>query len=711
MRLLPRFAYAVFALICALSLWSGPSQAASGAWAKTEHTAMRLISQSDAVGGGPQVKLGLHFQLNDHWKIYWRTPGDAGFPPSLSWSGSENVKAVDIAWPLPERFSILGIETLGYTEETVLPLTVALETPGQPMTFTAEVSYLACAELCIPYDATLSIALPAGPGAPSDEAHLINRYQSLVPGAGDTVGLALDAVQFKADEADPDRGMLYVSATARQGFSAPDVFIEGPAPLAFAKPAVAIGEDGKMALLSVPVEGLSALKAPLTAVALTLTLADAPVGAEFTATPAPATGDMLALTDAQPKTAPAGPSLLAMLGLAVLGGLILNLMPCVLPVLSIKLLGVVSHGGAKPRTVRLSFLASAAGIIASFLVLAAALVVLKELGMAIGWGIQFQHPWFLVSMALVVTLFACNMWGFFEVALPDAVSEIGAGTAHVHGLGSHFMSGALATLLATPCSAPFLGTAVGFALARGVFEIVAIFIALGLGLAVPYLLVALYPKLATKMPRPGRWMVTLRRVLGFALAGTGAWLVVVLAAQVDHMAAAAIGGLLIAIAVILYVHKRMHHKYGRMDWGAVAVLAALAFAAPSAVGNGPAPTAGDVKLEGLWRPFDLHAIRDHVRAGQVVFVDVTAEWCITCKVNKAVVVSADAVLTRLKSPGVIAMQADWTRPDAAVTAYLASFGRYGIPFNAVYGPGAPDGIALPELLSESEVLGALDAAR
>ena len=699
------------ALILGLNLLASPTHAASSAWVETDHTKLRLISQTDATGNGDVVTLGLHFQMNDHWKIYWRSPGDAGFPPSVETDGSLNVQDAALKWPLPERFSILGFETLGYTDEVVLPLTVALSQPGEAVALKAQISYLACADICIPYDSELSISLPAGPGTPSAEAHLINRFQSLVPGPGEALGLKVELAQYKLDPAsDGDKGTLYLNTSSRAPFQAPDVYIEGPDGMAFAKPKVAIAADGKTAMMEVGFDGLKVAKAPLEQVDLTITLADTPRGGEFVARATPATADTLALADAQPQSMPAGPSLWVMLALAVLGGVILNLMPCVLPVLSIKLLGVVGHGGGDTRTVRLSFLASSAGIISSFLVLAAALIVLKSAGLAIGWGIQFQHPWFLVAMAMIVTLFACNLWGFFEVHLPDAVNELGADTTHVHSLGGHFMTGALATLLATPCSAPFLGTAVGFALARGTLEILAIFAALGVGLALPYLLVALYPKLATKMPKPGRWMVILRRVLGFALAATGIWLVSILAIQVSQMAAVLIGAIMVAVAVMLYVHKRMHRRYGRMDWIAVAVLAVLAFAVPDTIANGPDTDPDIAKLDGLWQPFDTAAIKSMVEDGQVVFVDVTAEWCITCQVNKAVVMSEGEVYQRLNSSGTVAMQADWTRPDPAITQYLASFGRYGIPFNAVYGPGAPEGIALPELLTQSLVLEALDKA-
>ncbi|HLO77012.1 MAG TPA: thioredoxin family protein, partial [Magnetospirillum sp.] len=315
--------------------------------------------------------------------------------------------------------------------------------------------------------------------------------------------------------------------------------------------------------------------------------------------------------------------------------------------------------GAARGHVRAAFLASAAGIVASFLALAGAAVAVKAAGQAVGWGIQFQQPGFLAVMIALLLAFAANLWGAFEIRLPSALMNVGpSGVAH-HTLLGHFLSGAFATLLATPCSAPFLGTAVGFALARGAGEIAAIFAALGLGMSVPYLAVALWPDLARRLPKPGAWMVTVKKVMGVALAATALWLGSVLAAQTG-----------------------------------------LTTAAPPAAG----------KTDIAWKSFDLTAVRQAVAEGKVVFVDVTADWCITCKVNKAAVVDRGAVAARLTGGGVVPMRADWTRPDDGIARYLASFDRFGIPFNAVYGPGAPDGIALSELLTEAEVLAALDKA-
>jgi suppressor for copper-sensitivity B len=378
----------------------------------------------------------------------------------------------------------------------------------------------------------------------------------------------------------------------------------------------------------------------------------------------------------------------------------------VLPVLSIKLLGVVSHGGGDVRKVRLSFLASAAGILCSFLILAGALATLKAMGAMVGWGMQFQQPWFLIAMTLVVSVFAGNLFGLFEIRLPRLIADAGERAGHVSGLGGHFLTGALATLLATPCSAPFLGTAVGFALAQGTLEILAVLLAVGIGLAAPYLAVAVFPRLATRLPRPGPWMTVLRRILGLALAVTAAWLVSVLMAQIGGAGALAIGALAAATVGATTLSARASSgATARVAAAAALVLVLASFVIPQRPGLD-----GNGNARGLWRAFDERSIPDLVAAGHVVLVNVTADWCITCKVNETLVLARDDVREKLASDGVVAMQGDWTRPDPAISNYLARFGRYGIPFDAVYGPGLPHGEALPELLTAEIVIAALERA-
>ena len=675
-------------------------------WSDTVYARVRLVSAVTATGETDTVPLGLHFKMDKGWKIYWRAPGDAGFPPKLKWDGSDNVKDARIAWPTPERFDLLGIETVGYKDEVVLPVALAPATPGAGLSLAATVDFLTCDQICVPHTVKLALALPAGKAGTSAEAHLINRFAARVPGEGALQGLAVERAEVRAGTGKPQATIL-ISATSREPFARPDAFLDvsagGPETANFGKPAATFADGRKSVTLAVPVDGADA--AQLVGKPISITLADGARAAERTLVVSPAG----ARTDNLPSSGtPAGVTArLAALGLALLGGLILNLMPCVLPVLSLKLLGLVGHGGGAARGVRLSFVASAGGILFAFLLLALALIALKSAGAAIGWGIQFQQPWFLAAMILVTTLFAANLWGLFEVHLPEAVADLGAPQAHVHGLGGHFLTGVFATLLATPCTAPFLGTAIGFALARGAFDILAVFLALGLGLALPYLAVAAYPRLATRLPRPGPWMIRMKQILGLALIGTAIWLASVLMAQVGVSAAlaASVGGAALLLLLALRAGRRLP---GRAALAAVAVVAAVSVAAPAWLARAPSATVPEVG--GLWRAFDETRIAGYVAEGKTVFVDVTADWCITCKANKAVVLNQGEVAKRLARDPVVALQADWTRPDERIGAYLARHGRYGIPFNIVYGPGAPEGIPLPELLSSAAVLAALDRA-
>jgi suppressor for copper-sensitivity B len=315
--------------------------------------------------------------------------------------------------------------------------------------------------------------------------------------------------------------------------------------------------------------------------------------------------------------------------------------------------------------------------------------------------VQFQQPLFLIFMMALVTLFAANLWGLFEFPLPSAIAQWGGG--QTRGVVGNFAAGAFATLLATPCSAPFVGTALGFAFAENAAVILAIFLALGIGLAAPYLAIAALPRLVAWLPRPGRWTIVLRRVLGLALAATALWLAWVLQAERGTVAALAALGLMICVPLAFYLLRRL-----RMARGAVvAALVALAFLIPDSV---PAPPPAAASL-GLWQPFDPGAIARLVDDGRTVFVDVTADWCLTCKLNERLAIDTPAVRRRLQAAGVVAMRADWTRPNGAIERYLQGFGRYGIPFNAVYGPAVPQGRALPELLTPGEVATALDASR
>jgi suppressor for copper-sensitivity B len=639
--------------------WACIAYAESGAGnvVATEQSAARLVSAVTGAGDLQTLPVGLDVTLKSGWKTYWRSPGDAGFAPELKFDGSENVASAKLLYPTPHRFELFGLQTYGYKDEVVYPLTVTPERPGEAVKLRAHLRYLVCEQVCIPYDADLALDIPAGPATPSDQAALVNRFKSMVPGDGAGSGLRLTDVRVEAGSK-----LVAEAASDGQSFAAPDLIVEGPNALLFGKPEVALSEGGHRATLTLPI-ARSTDSSEAAAGDLTLTLTDGDRGLEAPVKLAGLAPAAL-LSPGTPEPAPPAPlSLLSILGIALLGGLILNVMPCVLPVLVLKLTSVLQHGGGEGAQVRTSFLATAAGIVAAFLALAAALAGLKLAGHEIGWGIQFQQPVFLAILAAICLVFAANLWGLFEVPLPALAGDLALAAdrrAGSHKVLGAFMTGVFATVLATPCSAPFVGTAIGFALSRGSAEIFTIFLAMSIGLALPYLAVAAAPQLAVMLPRPGRWMVWLRKLLGISMAATALWLGWVLAGQL---------GLLRATPIEQAQGEAVH-----------------------------------------WRAFDQAAIPGLVASGKTVFVDVTADWCLTCKANKTLVIDRAPVSTGLNRASVVPMVADWTKPDPAISRYLGHFKRYGIPVNVVYGPKAPEGIALPELLTSDAVIQALRRA-
>jgi suppressor for copper-sensitivity B len=671
--------------------------------ARTDQSAVRLLSATAAVGTATELRAGLEFELQPGWKTYWRSPGDAGFPVSVDWSGSTNVAAANLSWPAPHRFTLFGLDTFGYEERVVFPVEIRPSVAGEAVTLDAKVNYLVCHDICIPYDAQLRLELPRGPATPTEHAQSIARFAAQVPGDGARHGLTLERVRLSGAPESPRLEVRARSAIAP--FDKPDLIVEAPQGFHVAAPTTSLSDGGMAATFALPIT-VNDGAPPLGDATLVLTLVDGTRGLEQQVVAGAGFGDAV---DAVPAVSSASASpFVAMLLIALIGGLILNVMPCVLPVLSLKLLGLIGHDREDRRHLRLSFLASAAGILAAFAALAGVLVAVKAGGGMVGWGIQFQQPWFLIAMVLVLTLFAANLWGWFEIPLPGIVGRL-AGVGNSNGLAGQFATGVFATLLATPCSAPFVGTAVAFALARGPAEIFAIFLALGLGFAAPYVLVAAVPAVARLLPRPGPWMIWLRRFLGLLLAGTAVWLLSILAATLDPTALWLVAAFIVAMTAALWARHRLPAGLRAASPVAVAVLAMGALVVPSQIATSRSPdTAG--QPAGFWQPFDESAIVRLVGEGKTVFVDVTADWCVTCIVNKRLVVESTEVNRRLTAPGVVAMQADWTRPDDLIARYLALNSRYGIPFNAVYGPGAPDGIVLPELLSEGVVLDALAKA-
>ena len=402
-----------------------------------------------------------------------------------------------------------------------------------------------------------------------------------------------------------------------------------------------------------------------------------------------------------------GPVLLL---LALLGGLILNAMPCVLPVLSLKLFGLVKSAGSSRREVVSGSLATAAGILVSFWALAAAAIVARGTGHTVGWGVQFQQPVFVTFLTVVVLLFTLNLWGLFEIPLPAFAARLGGGK-QAEGLAGHFGTGLFATLMATPCSAPFLGTAVGFALTQPATTVLGIFSAVGIGMALPYLALALTPRAVRLLPKPGAWMDGFRIVMGFLLAATAVWLLYVLSSQVSRERLAFVQLLLLAMAMGLWFRQRSRRSLASGLLAALALAAALGAVALAQGGSRPDGPGLSSRAERLipWTEFDRAEAERLAAEGRLVFVDVTADWCFTCKVNERLVLETREVADAFERREVIAMKADWTNRNDAIADFLAAHGRYGIPFYLLYRPGqAPQ--LFSEVLTKDAVINALEEA-
>ena len=657
-------------------------------------SAQLITAENGVAPGAGAISAGLALELGEGWKTYWRSPGEVGFPPEIDWSGSRNVAGVEFQWPAPERFTAFGIENFGYHDEVVFPLHITLEEPGHPVHLSASVTLLTCSEVCVPQDFTLTLDLPQGASIDRDSSARIADYAARVP-----VGAESGGVLSANAHLDIEETALTVTLRRASLFQTPDVFPELGEGAAFGAPDIRVGENGRLLWARLPI--LSLPDNPTAVLSLTVTDAR---GWAVTMTP-----DRLETAPPPPYTeerAAASLSSIVWIALtAFLGGLILNVMPCVLPVLSIKLSSAVKLEGARRATVRWGFLASAAGVMAFMWGLATALFVLRQAGVTVGWGLQFQNPVFLALMISLLAIFAANLAGAFEISLPVGLQTWVARAGGAKGYVGDFFTGAFAAVLATPCSAPFLGTAIAFALAGRGVDIALVFTFLGLGLAAPYLLIAARPRLIRHLPRPGRWMIALRVVLGFLLAVTAAWLVWVMQGVAGTTTMLAVVGMTAGVVLLLSLSRLR----GKVRAGlALPLVGAMLFGA-AYLADTSAPRALSSQVT-EWAPFDRSEIARLVSRGEVVFVDVTADWCLTCKANKALVLDRDPVVSALTAEGVTAMQADWTRPDPAISRYLESFDRYGIPFNAVYGPATPDGIVLPELLTSDVVMAALDDA-
>ncbi|MDP4003189.1 protein-disulfide reductase DsbD [Methylobacterium sp. NEAU K] len=703
-----RLAFLVMALAASLSAASAQGLQ-QGFRTPPDLVRSSLLAEPAAVAGAQPFTLAVRMQVKPGWHVYWRNPGDSGLPPEVTWTLPAGFNAGAIRWPAPKRIPIATLMNYGYEGEVTLLVPVtpppSLD-PADPVRIRAKLTYLVCETECVPGSADLALTLPVGEPRPDPaNAALFDRARAVLPvpaiwplrlsSLGDTLRLDISAPGLKPETV---RGAAFFpySETAIDNAATQVMTVDESGlhlTLARSNPAEAAPTalPGVLIVEEATDSGTSRLA---------FAYGDEPV------LPAPtASGEAAAAPPV--ATAFDALTLATAAGLAFLGGLILNLMPCVFPVLSIKVLGLVRHAGESAARVRLHGLAYTAGVLASFLGLAALLIALKGGGAAIGWGFQLQSPPVVAALAYLLLAMGLSLSGTFH--LGGRITGFGDGLARRSGLNGSFFTGVLATLVATPCTAPFMGAAVGFALTQSAGVALAVFASLGLGLALPFLALTLWPPALRALPRPGAWMDTLKQVLAFPVYATVAWLVWVLAQQVDAggLLAALIGLVLVGFSAWAWEHGRgAGPRAGRVAQG-LAVLTLVAVAAVAlTLDHNRARPAAQAAADGV-EPFTQARLDALVNERRPVFVNLTAAWCITCAVNETTSLSTKAVRAAMANRGVTYLKGDWTNQNPEITRLLEKHGRSGVPLYLLFaGTGVPQ--VLPQILTEGTVLAALE---
>ena len=730
------FLRVLFCLLLTPALLAVPRLAAAdaGPSVSTTNVTARLVSDVRSIAPGQSFSVALVLDIRDGWHTYWRNPGDSGQATKIVWALPAGFTAGDIEWPTPHRFELPPLVNYGYAKEAVhlVTITAPSDLPaGRRVDFDAKVSWLVCADLCIPENAQLHLTLPssasaaAGASLDTEHASLFTDARKELPGTAPatTAEVRGDRIVLTLGK---DWGGTLAQIQSLAFFPYDDGVIEYAAPQTVTRGTGALELAIKLGYqppTAGPVRGLllatEADGSSTRAVPLEIAASFSP-GATARAAPASATPQFLPSVKAGGTAAVpavAATSVPLALLLAVLGGLVLNLMPCVFPVLSIKAIGLVEQAKKHPTAVRIKGLMFAAGVICSMLTLALVLLALRAGGEQIGWGFQLQSPLFVTLMAYLLLGVGLNLSGVFEVG--GGLAGLGDSLTQGDGYAASFFTGVLTTLVATPCTAPFMATAVGAALTEAPLVALSIFATLGFGLALPYLLLSFAPVLRRALPKPGAWMDTLKQVFAFPMYASAAWLLWVLAQQtaVLGLGAALAGSVLIGFAAWAYQKAKVGGPKSRAA-GVVTAVCALGLAvllpvqsarvsAPAAAATGARAAA---EADG-WQPYDASRLATLTAAGKPVLVNFTASWCLTCLVNERNAFGDSAVDQVFREKGVTLMKGDWTNRDPEITKALSSFGRAGVPLYVVYNakPGTADPEVLPQLLSAAVVRDAFAA--
>ncbi|MDE2265882.1 MAG: thioredoxin family protein [Alphaproteobacteria bacterium] len=676
------YLHIIISAVTGAFLWAMPVYAASNI--RVDHVALSIALESPARPGST-VWVAIRQVIEPGWHTYWLNPGDSGLATSVSWDLPKGVTAGMPQWPTPERFTTGPIVNYGYTGEATLlvPLTIARDAAiGSAQ---AKLFLLECAQMCIPEQATLDLNLhEASPAVfAAARAALPRRFDG-------TARVAVDKKTVKLTLTDPalsgvkaDAVHFYPSTTRAVDYDVlPKVSIRGNT-LTWDAARPLHGKPFRIFAGVMDIHGVGAFNVSA------LPMLDGATAAVTVATGFPVHGDGMTLLEAAL--------------MAFLGGLILNLMPCVLPILSMKALALAQSSGSS-QAMRRDGVFYFAGVLVTFTAIGGALLLLKAGGAALGWGFQLQSPQVVFVLALLMTAIGLNLLGVFEV--PLSLAGVGNDLTRAEGGQGAFFTGALAVLVASPCTAPFMGTALGFALTQPASSAIVVFVTLGIGFALPFSALAFTPALIRLVPKPGPWMIRFKEFLAFPMFATAIWLLWVLSQQVGSTGVAVAFSAGLGLVFLLWLLPLLRPWF-RWATGLAGVAALVALGLQ--IRTVPAQSASG------WAPWSAEAVADARQAGKPVLVDFSAAWCVTCLVNERVALDNAAVAARLRHDRVVTLKGDWTNRNSAITAELNQFGRSGVPLYLLYPPGAQGRVVvLPQLLTPAAVLGALtqiEAAR
>lgn len=722
----------LFAVVCVVffALPKAPAQLSFGSsniFGASHHTHVNLLLSADTAKPGDTIFAGVEMKMDPGWHTYWKNAGDAGSPTKIEWTLPPGVTAGDIQWPLPKKLPPAEVTTYGYEDETVLivPLTLASNLAPGTVNLSAKVSWLECKDVCIPANATVQAHLAIGAETkPSADAATIDLWKSKIPqtnspvpfqaawekpAQGDTRPLLISS----GSSSDAAKNVKYDSVEFFPAVSDNFEILSATEVLSAMSSDIRLRKMVKKFQGDWPgeISGTIVIESGKARYGYDVNLKVAEHAAAKT------TPSVAAAAPVQPSQ-----NLLRNLLLAFVGGLILNLMPCVLPVIALKILGFVGEAHSEPRRVRKLGVIYTLGVLASFLVLAGIVIGVRLAGHHAGWGMQFGSPIFIVCLTTLVLLVALNLFGVFEVALGGRALDSASQLASKSGPAGAFFNGVLATVLATPCTAPFLATALGFAFQKSADVILLIFLTVGLGLAAPYLILSWQPAWLKFLPKPGAWMEKFKKAMGFPMLATVVWLFDVASSNYGkNVVWLGIFLVLVAFAAWIFgefVQRGRKHKIAAAIITVLLLIGSYAFALERELDwRTPVETngagGGKETANGIdWQPWSPEAVAAARAAGHPVLVDFTADWCLTCQVNKKTSIEIPSVREKLKAVNAVALVGDYTRFPDAITTELNNYHAAGVPLVLIFpkDPSAP-AIQLPSVLTPGIVLSALDRAK